>query len=275
MHGPQRRVSNLALRVITAAVGIPLVLAIDFAGGAVVAAAIGLTAAAGTLELYGLFRGADFRPVRLVGVPLAVALAIAPAFGGSAEAAWVGLVLAALVCSALYTLAFEPDRRRLLDWALTVAGCTYVGLLLGQLTLLRGWERGAWWVLLVLLMTWAYDTGAYFGGKLFGRRPFMQHISARKTVEGVQGGLLLSTLAGLAGVPALGLQVLHALVLGLVCGVAAQTGDLIESMIKRQTGAKDSGSIMPGHGGLLDRIDSLLLTGVVVVYAARAFGYGA
>jgi phosphatidate cytidylyltransferase len=256
-------------------IGIPLVLAIDSVGGWAFAAAIATVAAIGTVEVFGLFRKAQFAPAIMLGVPSSVALAVMPALKHGTEEGWVGVLLALMLLSAAYFLVPRTDGRPLLDWSLTVVGSMYVGLLLGQLTLLRSWPHGAWWVALVFLVTWAYDTGAYFSGRLFGSRRFMHHISPKKTVEGVQGGLLFSSFAGLIGIPALGLAWWQGLLLGLAGGVAAQTGDLVESMIKRQTGAKDSGNIIPGHGGLLDRIDSLLFTAVIAVYAARAFGYGA
>jgi phosphatidate cytidylyltransferase len=151
----------------------------------------------------------------------------------------------------------------------------YVGLLLAHLGLLRSYRDGAWWVFAALLTTWLYDIGAYVTGRTVGKRPFMRHISPKKTVEGVAGGLALSTLAGLATVPTVGLRVWQALLLGLLAGVAAQIGDLVESMIKRQAGVKDSGAIFPGHGGVLDRIDSLLFSGALIAYLALLFGYAA
>jgi phosphatidate cytidylyltransferase len=101
----------------------------------------------------------------------------------------------------------------------------------------------------------------------------MSHVSPSKTVEGVGGGLFLAGVAGLVAVPTLGLDPVVALVLGVITGAVAQTGDLIESKMKRQTGVKDTGTIIPGHGGLLDRIDSLLFTATLGYYAAVILGY--
>lgn len=274
MPGRRHGVSNLALRVLTAAVGIPLVVLVDYLGGWPFALAVGMSAGIAMLELFGLFRNRGFAPSVTVGVAAGIGLAVTPLAGKVAGDSWMTLAACVLMLTGTIALLPSRDDQRLVNWALTVVGALYVGLLLGQLSLLRTWDRGAWWVVLVFVITWAYDTGAYAAGRLFGKRPFMHHISAKKTVEGVQGGLLLSTVAGALGTPSLGLAVWQGLLLGLMCGMAAQAGDLVESMIKRQAGAKDSGAIIPGHGGLLDRIDSLLFTAAVAVLAARAFGYG-
>ena len=275
MPGPGPGASNLALRVASAAIGIPIILGINYLGGWSFGITLAAIAALSCVELFGLFRQATYAPMRAVGVPATAACAAIPMLHRGTADGWIGLLLAVLIVSGVYSLRPGTSGKRLIDWALTVAGVAYVGLLLGQLSLLRSWPEGAWWVGLVFLITWGYDTGAYASGRLFGSRPFMAHISAKKTVEGVEGGLLVSTLAGCVGVPALGMTLWQGLLIGFLGGVAAQAGDLVESMIKRQSGAKDSGTIIPGHGGLLDRIDSLLFTAVVAVYAARAFGYGA
>jgi phosphatidate cytidylyltransferase len=125
-----------------------------------------------------------------------------------------------------------------------------------------------------LLTTWAFDTGAFLAGRLIGRRPFMSHVSPSKTVEGFIGGLVFGAAAGTACAPAIHIRLWEGIALGVAGGIAAQAGDLVESMIKRQSGVKDSSSLIPGHGGVLDRIDSLLFTGVVTYYAAALFGYG-
>ena len=274
MPGPGRSASNLALRVTTAVVGIPIVLALNYAGGWAFGVAVGAIAAIGCFEIYGLFRQAKFGPALSIGVPAAIAFAVLPQLKRGTDEGWIGLLMALIALGGTYFLMPGGDGKRLLNWSLTCSAPRMWVCMLGHLTELRTWPHGAWWVALVFLITWGYDTGAYTAGRLFGSRPFMAHISAKKTVEGVQGGLVLSSLAGCIGVPALGITVWQGLLLGFMGGVAAQAGDLVESMIKRQVGAKDSGSIIPGHGGLLDRIDSLLFTAVLTVYAARAFGYG-
>lgn len=217
-------------------------------------------------------RAAGYRPALLIGVPVIVVMAVVPLAGHAPQSAWTFLLVLLLAGAGLWYLA-PGGTAALTGWIATLAGAVYVGLLLGHLALLRTLHWGAWWVLIALVVTWAYDTGAYFAGSLAGRRPFMQHISPKKTAEGVAGGLALAAVAGLVAIPAVGLPVWQSLALGLTGGAAAQAGDLVESMLKRQAGVKDAGAIVPGHGGLLDRIDSLLFVGTLTYYAAVLTGH--
>jgi phosphatidate cytidylyltransferase len=266
---------DVLVRVATALVGIPIVLAADYLGGVAFAILIGLAALVAELELVQLFRAGGFRPATLLAVAAAVTLAVLPLAREHPQDAWVGLIVLLAGLAAAWYLAPGAGTGSIPGWGLTLAGALYVGLLLGHLGLLRQVDRGAWWVLLVLLVTWSYDTGAFFAGRQWGRRPFMAHISPKKTREGTVGGLTASSLVGLTGIWAVHMTWWQGLMFGAVAGAVAQTGDLVESMIKRQMGAKDSGFIVPGHGGLLDRVDSLLLTGALGYYSAVLLGHGA
>lgn len=268
-----RGASNLTLRVATAAIGVPAVLVVDYLGGWTFALAAAVIAVVGTMELYQMLRHAGYRPFVLVGLASTAGMAALPIFVQPPQTAWIALLVLLLGVAGAHYLTPELYRLGMLNWAMTLAPVLYVGLLLGHLAWLRQDHRGAWWVFSALVITWAYDTGAYVAGSGYGRRPFMAHISARKTREGVMGGLLLATLAGLLAVPTVRLTVWQGLLLGCLVGVTAQTGDLVESMIKRQMGVKDSGTLLPGHGGLLDRIDSLLFTAPLVAYVALLLGY--
>jgi phosphatidate cytidylyltransferase len=132
-----------------------------------------------------------------------------------------------------------------------------------------GAERG--WILLLVLAVWAYDTGAYLVGRQFGRRRFLAHISPSKTYAGLFGGLAATTGVVALVLAALGEAPESALLLGPLVALAAQAGDLAESMLKRAAGVKDSGTLIPGHGGILDRIDSFLFAApVVTLYVVAA-----
>jgi phosphatidate cytidylyltransferase len=115
-------------------------------------------------------------------------------------------------------------------------------------------------------VVWAYDTAAYFAGRRLGRQPFMQHISPSKTLEGVAGGAVAAVVVGGLLFLALGRPLFSGLFFGLLVGAAAQAGDLTESMLKRAAGAKESGRLIPGHGGPLDRVDSFLFAAPVAFF---------
>jgi phosphatidate cytidylyltransferase len=132
-----------------------------------------------------------------------------------------------------------------------------------------GAERG--WILLLILAVWSYDTGAYLVGKRFGREKFLTHISPSKTYAGLVGGIVATTLVVALVLWGLGQSPLHALALGPLVALAAQAGDLAESVIKRAAGMKDSGTLIPGHGGMLDRVDSFLFAAPVMTLYVVAF----
>jgi phosphatidate cytidylyltransferase len=127
---------------------------------------------------------------------------------------------------------------------------------------------------MLLLVVWGYDTGAYLTGRWLGRRRLIENISPSKTVEGLAGGLVLATVAAGIGSALVGLEPWQPLVIGPLLGLVAQAGDLAESMLKRSAGRKESGFLVPGHGGILDRIDSFLFAApVLVAYALLVTGF--
>jgi phosphatidate cytidylyltransferase len=170
-------------------------------------------------------------------------------------------------------------------WIATVFGALYVSLLAFVVRLGNtappipdgapfeplGPERG--WILLLILAVWSFDTGAFLVGRQFGRTRFITHISPAKTVEGVAGGVVATIVVLAVLLWGLGQSPAHALLLGPLAALAAQAGDLAESMLKRAAGAKDSGTLIPGHGGMLDRIDSFLFAAPVVsLYVVALLG---
>ncbi len=179
----------------------------------------------------------------------------------------IGLVL--LLAS---TLGLAGDRERAIPAAAVCAlGALYVGGLTGAIAYLRveaPAEQGAWRILLLLAASMGADTLAYFGGRFIGRRPLAPLVSPAKTWEGsafsLAGGALGAWLVARFGMP--GVDPLHAFVLGPAIAAAGTVGDLVESLLKRWAGAKDSGTLLPGHGGMLDRLDSLLFGAAVLYY---------
>jgi phosphatidate cytidylyltransferase len=187
-----------------------------------------------------------------------------------------GVALVGVVAVALAMIAFA--RRDPADgfaaWSSTVFGALYVGLLGAVAILTTMWTDPStagetfWperrWILVLLAGVWSFDTGAYLVGRAIGRRPFLPWISPKKTLEGVLGGMVVATVVVALVLAISGSSPLEALVLGPLLGAVAQAGDLAESLLKRAAGVKDSGTLLPGHGGILDRVDSILFAAPVL-----------
>jgi phosphatidate cytidylyltransferase len=263
-------------RVTVAAVGIPIAAAAVFGGGWWLAILIGVAAVAGTLEFFRMTEGKGVRPFLFIGVILALGLV---ALGAARPAAGIdgggfGILLTVGLIGAATAAIWDRgvDGEPLLSVAVTVIGPLYVGGLLSYGLFLRHMPgiEGAWHgtalVFAPLLLTWASDTFAYFSGRAWGTRKLIPRVSAGKTVQGSLGALAGSLLVALAYREVLGMfdgyrmSMLEAALFGLLMSVAAQVGDLVESLFKRDAGVKDSGTLLPGHGGALDRLDSLLFT---------------
>lgn len=181
----------------------------------------------------------------------------------------VPTLLATLVCIiSVPLLSRSPLEQSLRDGAMTMFGVLYLGLTLGTLSMTRLLPLGEWLIFFLLLVTWASDTGAYLVGTLYGRHRLAPTISPKKTVEGLVGGLIAAIIAGYAArwwfLPEL--SGLDCLILATLLTITGLWGDLTESAMKRSVGMKDSGGILPGHGGMLDRLDSLLFTAPVFYY---------
>lgn len=249
-------------RILAAAVGLLIVLPVLVLGGQVGAELIvGLVVLIGLDEYAGMAFPEARRWALAVLVPAGVALYLAALRGPPGALLTVGVLGAlAMMCAALFRDI--PVERAADTAARLVFGLVWVPGMLAFLPLLRGLEQGMTWVFFALGVTWLGDTGGYFAGRFFGRHKLYERISPKKTWEGLFGGLLLS------GVGALLIRELGGLPLGaLACvglavflDLAGVVGDLVESMVKRSFGVKDSGWIMPGHGGILDRVDALLFT---------------
>jgi phosphatidate cytidylyltransferase len=177
------------------------------------------------------------------------------------------LLTLAVILSLILIVFIHKKEGAFSNWAWTIAGILYVGLLLSYLVALR-LDAGRGWVFLALFATFGSDTAAYFVGKALGRHRLMPSISPAKTWEGAIAGLfgaiIISLLFTLSTPLQLPLSYGQAILLGILVSVFGQIGDLVESLLKRNAGVKESGRLMPGHGGLLDRMDSVVFAGVVV-----------
>jgi phosphatidate cytidylyltransferase len=185
-------------------------------------------------------------------------------------------VMSVALIVGLSAFLFLPTRRGGLGrWAMGMTGALYVGIPLNYYLVVysqASWPRNLEWVLLIVATVVVSDSAAYLIGRAFGRHPFFSEISPHKTVEGAVGGLLLAVpVMLLGGVYLLGLNPVHGAVLGLLVGTVAVLGDLVESQMKRLARVKDSSHLIPGHGGVLDRLDSLLFPPIVVVLYTSLF----
>ncbi len=261
---------------------IPLIVAVAWWPWAT-AGFVALCVVLAIVELFGLLRQGGFAPRRVPGIALGVAFCAAAALQPFTDLSLAGLTLAlGLMATLVYEFTQSDRSTSLQNWALTLTGAAYIGWLLSAFILLRQLDTplhagllaplnippGAAWVFLVLAITWVQDSVAYFVGRSIGRTRMAPILSPKKTWEGFAGGLVASILTAAAAAPILGLPIslVSAALIGAAAGIAGPLGDLGESLIKRQVGVKDSGTLIPGHGGILDRMDSLLFTAPVIYF---------
>lgn len=180
------------------------------------------------------------------------------------------VVASVLVVSIAVSISSGRTNHRWKDVLITLSGVLYIGVPLSTVVSTRSLPAGEFLVLFLAVVTWASDTGAYYAGTLLGTHPLLPSVSPKKTIEGVLGGLALAVGAALLAQWwfASRLSPSDAVILGILLTVTGLLGDLFESVIKRWTGVKDSGGILPGHGGMLDRLDSLLFTAPTFYYYA-------
>ncbi len=295
----------LRTRVITTLVLAPLVLGIAVLGEPWVSIVVGLVVFLALVELIALLDAAGLEPPQVltlaVGVVVAGSILLAVNEGGLGgpllelvrAAQPLGMPLIAFVAGTLILAVASftrgDPRSGFLSWATSSFGVAYVGLLLPFIVVVAhlapadgnaatavgalDLRSGSAWAITLLLVVWGYDTGAYLVGRWLGRRRLIDHVSPSKTVEGLAGGLLVATLAAGIGAWLIGLEPWQPLVIGPVTGLAAQAGDLAESLLKRAAGRKESGFLIPGHGGILDRVDSFLFAApALAVYAMLVAG---
>ena len=276
---------SVGLRLIAALVGIPIVLAAVWLGGWWAFALATVVALLAIYELHTMMLHEGYHPVVLVSFALALLFMVAAMLPQQRlPLLEIGISVALLV--AFPILFFRKKLEgTMVDWSLTLVIAFYLGWPMSLILLLRGYQPGLgggiWWLLTLFGGVWGFDTGAFFAGHFVGRHTLAPRISPGKTWEGIFGGLVFSIAAAIlfTTLPAvfhwpspLGVPWYLAVVLGLLMGVFAALGDLAESLMKRQTHVKDSGPFFPGHGGMLDRIDSMLFAVLVIFIFALLVG---
>ncbi|MGI5921725.1 MAG: phosphatidate cytidylyltransferase [Syntrophomonadaceae bacterium] len=254
----------LKTRLITTLVGVPLLLVMLHMGEYFWNAVFILMAGIGLWEFFSMMKKKGFTPLMLPGYLLLYSLMFCSQ-SESLGKALLFLVLSVILISAVW----RYPRINIADIALTLFGALYLGLLLYYPIKIATLPDSFKVMVMVLLMTWASDTGGYILGRLLGKHKLAPHLSPGKTWEGACGAAVLPILVAAAGFDILAIKtgsLAYVLVLGLVVGVMAQFGDLFMSSIKRYFEVKDSGWIIPGHGGVLDRFDSFLVVAPLVYY---------
>jgi phosphatidate cytidylyltransferase len=297
----------LRTRLLSAAVLGPLIVAVILLGEPWLSSMVAVVAFLALVELIALLDAGGFEPPQVLGLLAGLATTVAGLL--AANQAQVGGVLSELLrvtqppgivtivfAAALLVLGIlgftrTDPRSGFVTWAVTAFGIADIGILAPFFAVVAhlgpptgtaatpvgifGLHSGSAWGLMLVLVVWGYDSGAYLSGRWLGRRQLIDHISPSKTIEGLVGGLLAATIAAGIGAALVGLPPWQPLVIGPLVGIGAQAGDLAESMLKRAAGRKESGFLVPGHGGILDRIDSFLFAAPLLAgWALLVAGFG-
>jgi len=269
----------LKKRVITVLWGIPLLTAIIWFGEPWFTTLVTIWGVLAVLEFYKLVTASKVSPLTYFGLIWTILFILSrnsdllsilkPHFDLNLL---TPLLLTSAVTLSLIWLLLRPQKERAFaGWAWTIAGILYVGWLLSYLVALRGLDAGRNWVFFALFTTFASDTTAFFAGRALGKHHLSPSISPGKTWEGAIAGVFSAVIVSLLFTLRTPLQApfdywWQAILLGLLVSVFGQLGDLAESLFKRNMGVKESGRLIPGHGGVLDRMDSVVFAGIVVYY---------
>jgi phosphatidate cytidylyltransferase len=269
----------LRQRVIVTAILLPIGLALIVLGGVAFTLFIALILAIAAWEYAKIFKNGSHQPAEVIVIVGTAALTIGRGISGFQHVDWIlGLII---IASMIYhMIAYERGRDKAgTDFSITISGIVYVGWLGAYLVSLRNLPNGAWWFMVSLPSIWAADSGAYFYGIRYGKRKLSPRLSPKKTVEGYLAGVVCGPIFGVAFSALaisqvggeVGFSLLRGGILGLILAIFTTLGDLGESMFKRQFGVKDSSHLLPGHGGVFDRIDSWIWGASISYYIITLF----
>lgn len=262
----------LKQRIITAAIGIPVIISVIWFGDPWFSFLMAVVTLAGTFEFYRMANWNKREPLAYFGLLWALALVLSPHYYLENTILLPIAMTAGVMISLVWLLCCSPQERAFHNWAWIVAGALYVGWMLSYWLNLRIVPGGKSLVYLAMFTAFANDTGALFIGRKWGKHKLASAISPGKTWEGALGGLLSAIVAAIAisRIPILfypsPLECWLVIPLAFLISLFAQLGDLVESLLKRNMGVKESGKLLPGHGGILDRFDSLIFVGAMVYY---------
>jgi len=259
----------LRKRIITVLIGLPLLTAIIWFGEPWFTILVAIWGLLAVSEFYRMASATEkVSPLTCFGLIWVLLFILSPHFD---DARLTPLLLtSAVILSLIWLLLRRKKEGAFMGWAWTVGGILYIGWLLSHFVALRGLDDGRNWVFLALFATFASDTAAFLVGSAVGKHQLAPRISPGKTWEGaiagVCGAIIISLLFTLSTPLQLPLAYWQAILLGLLISIFGQLGDLSESLLKRNMGVKESGRLIPGHGGILDRTDSVVFAGIVVYY---------
>jgi phosphatidate cytidylyltransferase len=273
------RVGSLARRLFAAAVFLPCFFIIAHRGGIYYLILVDTIIITGLFEFYRMMEAKGLRPYKWIGLLSGGAL---PWYLFFRQGMYANVLLTLTFIAVMIAELLRKDKgHAVYHISVTIFGVLYVSWLGSHLMLLRelpiiaglDYAFGYTFVIIVFTLTWCYDTGAYAFGRIFGRHKLFPSISPSKTIEGAIGGTFLSIVGILIARMLMDTQlgIVAAVALAIAASVIGQLGDLVESMIKRDAKIKDSSTAIPGHGGILDRFDSLLFTAPLIYYALRYF----
>lgn len=260
-------------RIVTGLVSLPIILLCVYYGGIPFLALILVLALIGVNEFYNMMMKKGFFPAYYVGNVITIFFIVFAYYAlkrnwEPAHSAILTLAAAAALISGIF---LKREKDTIVDVAVTILGMIYVGWFLSYLFFIRNLTEHGGYLFFLLFTVWTMDIMAYLAGKFFGRTPLMPSISPKKTWEGAITGFVVCMCAAWIFSWTAQLEIRHALILGALIGIFGQVSDLIESLIKRDAGVKDSSNILPGHGGVLDRIDSFVLTAPLMYYYVILF----
>lgn len=258
----------MKLRALTIAIGMPVILGAVYYGSWPFLVLVLLLALISINEFYNLMMKKGFFPAYYVGNIITGFFIVFSSY--SLKRSWEPAHSAILTLAAAVALVsgifLKREKDTIVDVAVTILGMIYIGWFFSYLIFIRGLTEHGGYLFFLLFTIWAMDIAAYLAGRAFGHTPLAPSISPKKTWEGAIAGFVVCLLAAWIFSWTAQLELWHALILGMLIGVAGQFSDLIESLMKRDAGVKDSSNLVPGHGGVLDRIDSFVLTAPLMYY---------